>query len=70
MSREMSTPRYQLKTVQKFLDYLNEIGLSVYGQSMTLDGEELPACMDYDAEEIVARRKHTENETFWSAEDE
>lgn len=35
----MNTPRYTEKTVQKFLDYLNEIGLSVYGQAMNDKGE-------------------------------
>ena len=35
----MNTPRYTEKTVQKFLDYLNEIELSVYGQAMNDKGE-------------------------------
>lgn len=53
----MSTPRFTEKTVQKFLDYLNEIGLSVYGQAMNDKGEKQPGCMDYDAKTIVLRRK-------------
>lgn len=53
----MNTPRYTEKTVQKFLDYLNEIGLSVYGQAMNDKGEEQHGCMDYDAKTIVMRRK-------------
>lgn len=61
--------RYQKKTVEQFTAYLNDIGLSVYGPSMTLEGEELPALMDYSAEEIVARRKHIDNDTLWSEED-
>lgn len=63
----METTRYSVKTVQKFMDYLSEIGLSVYGQSMNAEtGEELGAFMDYNAAEIVARRKHIEQDTLWS----
>lgn len=53
----MNTPRYTEKTVQKFLDYLSEIGLSVYGQAMNDKGEKEMGCMDYDAKTIVLRRK-------------
>lgn len=53
----MNTPRYTEKTVQKFLDYLNEIGLSVYGQAMNEKGQKEQGCMDYDAKNIVLRRK-------------
>lgn len=60
--------RYHKKTVEQFMMYLQDIGLSVYGPSMTLEGEELPALMDYDAEHIVARRKHIDKETLWSSE--
>lgn len=49
---------YQKKTVEKFMAYLNEMGLSVYGPSMTPDGEETGALMDYDADTVVARRKY------------
>ena len=38
--------------------YLNEMGLSVYGPSMTPDGEETGALMDYDSDAVVARRKY------------
>ena len=34
--------RYQKKTVEQFMEYLNEIGLSVYGPSMTPEDEALP----------------------------
>lgn len=50
--------RYQKKTVEKFMTYLNEMGLSVYGPSMTPDGEETGALMDYDVDTILARRKY------------
>lgn len=50
--------RYQKKTVEKFMAYLNEMGLSVYGPSMTPDGEETGALMDYDVDTILARRKY------------
>ena len=50
--------RYQKKTVEKFMAYLNEMGLSVYGPSMTPDGEETGALMDYDVGTILARRKY------------
>lgn len=49
---------YQKKTVEKFMAYLNEMGLSVYGPSMTTEGEETGALMDYDADAVVARRKY------------
>lgn len=50
--------RYQKKTIEKFMEYLNEMGLSVYGPSMTPDGEETGALMDYDVDTILARRKY------------
>lgn len=50
--------RYQKKTVEQFMAYLNGIGLSVYGPSMTPEGEETGALMDYDVDTIVSRRKH------------
>lgn len=49
---------YQKKTVEQFMEYLNEMGLSVYGPSMTPEGEETGALMDYDADTVVARRKY------------
>lgn len=50
--------RYQKKTVEQFMAYLNEMGLSVYGPSMTPEGEETGALMDYDVDTVVARRKY------------
>lgn len=50
--------RYQKKSVEKFMAYLNEMGLSVYGPSMTPDGWETGALMDYDADTILARHKY------------
>lgn len=50
--------RYQKKTVEQFMGCLNEMGLSVYGPSMTPEGEETGALMDYDADTIVARYKY------------
>ena len=50
--------RYQKKTVEKFMVYLNEMGLSVYGPSMTPEGEETGALMDYDVDTILTRRKY------------
>lgn len=50
--------RYQKKTVEQFMEYLNEMGLSVYGPSMTPEGEETGALMDYDADTVVARYKY------------
>lgn len=50
--------RYQKKTVEKFMEYLNEMGLSVYGPSMTSEGEETGALIDYDADTVVARYKY------------
>lgn len=56
--------RYQKKTVEQFMEYLNEMGLSVYGSSMTPEGEETGALMDYDADTIVARYKYTNKRTL------
>lgn len=50
--------RYQKKTVEQFMEYLNEMGLSVYEPSMTPDGCETGALMDYDVDTILARRKY------------
>lgn len=56
--------RYHKKTVEKFMAYLNEIGLSVYGPSMTLDGGETGALMDYDVDAVLARRKNISKGTL------
>ena len=50
MGCDMKTPAYRKKKVQEMLDYLKEIGLSVYGPVFK-DGVEYPALMDYDADE-------------------
>lgn len=50
------------------LDYFKEIGLSVYGPVFK-DGVEYPALMDYNAEEIVSRRKHIQADTIEYSED-
>ena len=63
MGCNMNTPAYRKKKVQEMLDYLSEIGLSVYGPVFE-DGVEYPACMDYDADDIVSRRKHIQNGTI------
>ena len=34
----MKTKRKQVKTIQAFLDYLDELGLTVYGQNMDASG--------------------------------
>ena len=63
MGCDMETPAYRKKKVQEMLDYLKEIGLSVYGPVFK-DGVEYPALMDYDADEIISRRKHIQNGTI------
>lgn len=68
MGCDMETPAYRKKKVQEMLDYLKEIGLSVYGPVFK-DGVEYPALMDYDADEIVSRRKHIQNDTIEYSED-
>ena len=66
----MSTPKkLQQKTVQKFIDYLEDLGLSVYGPCMSKDGCEYPSHMDYDAEKIVTRRKLMDADAIFSSED-
>ena len=65
----MKTKRKQVKTIQAFLDYLNELGLTVYGQSMDESGCEYPSLMDYDATMIAIRRQHVGRGTIHSAED-
>lgn len=68
MGCDMETPAYRKKKVQEMLDYLSEIGLSVYGPVFK-DGVEYPALMDYDADEIINRRKHIQDDTIEYSED-
>lgn len=55
MKRPMAQPRYRRATIQKFLDYLEELDLQVYGPCYK-DGVEYQSNMDYDADDIVNRR--------------
>jgi len=63
----MKTPKYTQKTVQKFMSYLSEIGLSVHGNYME-GNKELHGLMDYNSEDIVNRRKHIQSGTIDSSE--
>ena len=56
------------KTVQNFLDYLEDLGLSVYGPTMS-EGVEYPSYMDYDANDIVNRRKLIDSDALFYSED-
>jgi len=63
---ESTTYRPQLKTVEQWVNHLKELGLRVYGSNMNIKtGQEFCSCMDYNAEEIVARRKHMHDGTLW-----
>lgn len=64
----MRTPKYSEKTVQKFVDYLNEIGLSVYGNHM-INGVDCGGCMDYESDQIILRRKLVEKGKLISSRD-
>lgn len=64
----MNTPKYSEKTVQKFLDYLNKIGLSVYGNHM-VNGVDYGGCMDYESDQIILRRKLIEKGKLISSRD-
>ena len=64
----MRTPKYSEKTVQKFMDYQNEIGLSVYGNHM-INGVDYAGCMDYDSDHIILRRKLVEKSKLISSRD-
>lgn len=55
MKRPMVQPRYRRATIQKFLDYLEELDLQVYGPCYK-DGKQFHASMDYDVEDIISRR--------------
>ncbi len=68
MGCDMETPAYRKKKVQEMLDYLSEIGLSVYGPVFK-DGVEYHALMDYDADEIISRRKHIQDGTIEYSDD-
>ena len=68
MGCNMETPAYRKKKVQEMLDYLKEIGLSVCGPVFK-DGVEYPAFMDYDADEIISRRKHIQDGTIKYSKD-
>ena len=68
MGCNMDTPAYRKKKVKEMLDYLEEIGLSVCGPVFK-DGVEYPALMTYDADEIISRRKHIQNDTIEYSED-
>ena len=68
MGCNMNTPAYRKKKVQEMLDYLSEIGLSVYGPVFK-DGVEYPALMNYDAHEIISRSKHIQYDTIEYSED-
>ena len=63
----MKTPKYTQKTVQKFMSYLYEIGLSVHGNQME-GNKEFFGLMDYNSEDIVNRRKHIQAGTLDSSE--
>lgn len=52
----LSNPR--VETVRRVVDYLESIGLAVYGPAMDLQtGEATGANMDYDSEDVVQYRK-------------
>lgn len=65
----MKTPKYKIQTIQKFLDYLAESGLTVYGQAMGEDGSYEHGCMDYNAKDILERRNHIQKGTIGKRED-
>ncbi|NMC22238.1 MAG: hypothetical protein GYA32_00610 [Serratia sp.] len=63
----MKTPKYTQKTVQKFMSYLDEIGLSVHGNYME-GNKEFHGLMDYNSADIVNRRKYIQAGTIDSSE--
>lgn len=63
----MSRP--QKRTIKKVIDFLDELGLSVYGQNMDVDsGQEFPSLRYYDLEDIIKRYNHIKNDTLWRDE--
>ena len=64
----MATKRYTKKTIEGVLEHFKELGLAVYGPVMQ-DNLELPALMDYDANDIINRRKCIENDTLEVSDD-
>lgn len=65
----MSRP--QDRTLKNVINYLNEIGLSVYGQNTNLEtGQQFPALRDYDAEQVIKFRKLKESKKLWYAKED
>ena len=55
--------RLQDKTLRNAVEYLESIGLAVYGPHMDLDdGSTEGSCMDYDAEAVLKYRKLKERD--------
>lgn len=59
----MAAKRYTKKTIAGVLEHLKELDLAVYGPAMQ-DNIQYPSLMDYNAEDIVNRRKHIEKDTL------
>lgn len=63
--------RPQPKTLQKVVNYLESIGLNVYGQSCNLDtGQEFNSLSDFDADDVVKYRKLYEQDAFWRIDED
>ena len=61
--------RPSTKTLKSIFEWLEEQGLSVYGQHMDVDsGEEMPGCRDYDVSDVIKRYNHIKNGTLWRDE--
>ena len=62
--------RPQLKTIQEAVNFLGELGLSVYGGNLDLsDGEMRCGCRDYSAIDIVRIRELTEKDMIYDNND-
>ncbi len=53
--------RPQVATIRKVVEYLHEIGLEVYGPTIDKYGCEYTSLMDYNIDEILARRYFIDN---------
>lgn len=62
-------PRPQNRTLRRVVEYLDSIGIGLYG-SVDLDtGEYGPGCRDYGPDDILKYRRMMENDEVWSADE-
>lgn len=62
--------RPNTKTLQRVFEYLDELGLSVYGAYINVDtGQMYGGCKDYTVEEVIKLDKLIANDELWKDDD-